>query len=974
VIVFAALPIFVKQVNVQIEDTIDVNDSIGVSQGSHGHPASEETVTWNFETSAKTSGTVYNPMSCVDGDFETMSGFDYSGSEVRLEKAYYESYSANPTQIRLCMATGAIGSGVTMQFRFCGRTLNVTASNAVTKGSWQSLGSSYNTWAEINAADGYVEQLGSNNSSYVKEVWAEFRYTPAVTASPATGVAKTGAAIKVGTVTITGNSSAEVVIGRLIAADLQGCQDDSVGTITGTPGALIERPDHLLRHLLTVLCGLPASACGSPSYADAGAWYGANDFTLALAILEKPNVRVLVNDIARQSRSIEFWSAGVHHIKPITVSETTDHQLSAHRIDHGNLWLSFTDRALIENSFSAVFRMDWSGHTEDIEASRAVVTARHGTSIDRYGVLTGSRRSFPYIQDAAQAQLVLDWIKDDLNSPRLLIDLAGGYFLEDFERGQVFAFDFMAGDLLDKALLGLFPAADRFRIINKIDRPDGALQIQAVALSYQARRKDIAGAYDILAIRMLEGIYDIRFGREISGTYDILAQTVLAGQYDIAAGKSLAGSCDILIQKRFTGAYDIGVQKMVSGSYDILACRAMVTSYDIAFGRQLAGIFDILAKAAIVGRYRITGQAKLLDGTYDIHARQPVSCAYDILARRTVTGGNDILIQQVVAGSNDILARRAVAGSYDIMVGPPTPVWASQTTPDMGLYTIGWSPDLGLFAACGQVLSDSGGVMTSSDGISWTQRDGAGSSSLYRAIACSPSLGLFAAVGGNAVMTSPDGINWTARTPTSAQNWFGIDWSPTLGLFVAVSASGTSTSVMTSTNGVNWTQRTAFSNRWNDVVWSPSLGLFAAVAYTGTGQRAMTSPDGINWTLRNTPADYLWSGLAWSPDLGLFAAVARSGTGDRVMTSPDGIVWSIRDTPADQSWFKIAWSSHFGVFAAVSYSGTGQRVMTSSDGETWELQNTPTDYFWRDIACSPSLEMFAACCSDGTTQAIMIGS
>ena len=356
VIVFDVLPIFVKQINVEINDSIAVSDTIAVSQGSHSHDSTEEVVTWRFETGVMTAGTVYNSMALTDGSFETLAGFNFVNSQVKVEKAYYESYSGPPTHVRLGMFTGTIGSGVTMRFTFCGQTLDVTTSADLVKTSWAAVGASYNTWAEINSAVGYITQLNSGNSSYVIEVWAEFQYTPSVAASPATGVAKSGAATKIGTVTLTGNSSAEVVIGTLIAADIRGWADDGAGTITGTPDALIERPDHILRHLLTVLCALPASACDSPSYAAAGAWYAANSITLAIAILERPNVRTLVNDIARQARSIEFWAAGVHHIKPITISETTNHLLSDHRIDQGQLWLSYTDRALIENKFSAVFR------------------------------------------------------------------------------------------------------------------------------------------------------------------------------------------------------------------------------------------------------------------------------------------------------------------------------------------------------------------------------------------------------------------------------------------------------------------------------------------------------------------------------------------------------------------------------------------------------------------------------------------
>ena len=74
-------------------------------------------------------------------------------------------------------------------------------------------------------------------------------------------------------------------------------------------------------------------------------------------------------------------------------------------------------------------------------------------------------------------------------------------------------------------------------------------------------------------------------------------------------------------------------------------------------------------------------------------------------------------------------------------------------------------------------------------------------------------------------------------------------------------------------------------NAWRAIAWSSTLGLFAAVSTSGTGNRVMTSPDGITWNGRTSAVDNNWTAIAWSSTLGLFAAVASSGTGNRVMTS-----------------------------------------------------------------------------------------
>jgi hypothetical protein len=135
-------------------------------------------------------------------------------------------------------------------------------------------------------------------------------------------------------------------------------------------------------------------------------------------------------------------------------------------------------------------------------------------------------------------------------------------------------------------------------------------------------------------------------------------------------------------------------------------------------------------------------------------------------------------------------------------------------------------------------------------------------------------------------MTSPNGITWTGRlSANESNNWRGVCWSKELGLFVAVSASG-SNRVMTSSNGITWTGRLSSNetNIWTFVCWSAELELFVAVAYGGT-YKVMTSPNGINWTGRPSSNESNgWVSVCWSKELGIFAAVSTIGT-NRVMTS-----------------------------------------------------------------------------------------
>ena len=103
------------------------------------------------------------------------------------------------------------------------------------------------------------------------------------------------------------------------------------------------------------------------------------------------------------------------------------------------------------------------------------------------------------------------------------------------------------------------------------------------------------------------------------------------------------------------------------------------------------------------------------------------------------------------------------------------------------LRAITYSESLGLFVAVG----DSGTILTSSDGTTWTSRT-SGTTTNLRGITYSKSLGLFVAVGDNGViLTSSNGTTWTSRTSGVSASLLGVTYSSDLGLFVAVGESGT---------------------------------------------------------------------------------------------------------------------------------------------------------------------------------------
>lgn len=187
---------------------------------------------------------------------------------------------------------------------------------------------------------------------------------------------------------------------------------------------------------------------------------------------------------------------------------------------------------------------------------------------------------------------------------------------------------------------------------------------------------------------------------------------------------------------------------------------------------------------------------------------------------------------------------------------------------------------------------------------------------------------LFVAVGENGtILTSPDAVTWTSRPSgvnlALASGLHGIGCSGT-----RCEAMGDNGYTITSDDGVNWTyQSQAGTNgiaTLESVVWSPSGTQFVRV---GSASNVSTSPDGVSWTQRSVPSDW-YRGVVWTGTQ--FVAV-----GYGIITSPDGVTWTSRIQ--NSSHDGVAWSG-----ALLVTAGAGGVVLTSPDGITWTTRTSGT--------------------------------
>ncbi len=227
-----------------------------------------------------------------------------------------------------------------------------------------------------------------------------------------------------------------------------------------------------------------------------------------------------------------------------------------------------------------------------------------------------------------------------------------------------------------------------------------------------------------------------------------------------------------------------------------------------------------------------------------------------------------------------------------------------------------------LFVAVG----GAGAIFISPDGETWTKRDGGMRDLGLKGIAYGNST--FVAVGSrytseSTILTSPDGVAWTDRVPRPASKFNGVTYA--VRTFVAV---GTGGAIATSPDGVTWTERdTGTGAELRSVVYGGNK--FVAGGYEDT---ILTSPDGATWTLTTTGTGENFQGITYGN--GTYVALSVGGAS---YISPDGVTWTRRPAPLSLG---ITWGVAYGngTFVAVGEDG----ITTSPDGVTWTRRSTGT--------------------------------
>jgi hypothetical protein len=206
-----------------------------------------------------------------------------------------------------------------------------------------------------------------------------------------------------------------------------------------------------------------------------------------------------------------------------------------------------------------------------------------------------------------------------------------------------------------------------------------------------------------------------------------------------------------------------------------------------------------------------------------------------------------------------------------------------------------------------------GNILTSLDGISWTERTSGTSNDL---VSVTYGNSNFVTVGSfGTILTSSDGTSWTERTSGTSEYLYGVTYGE--GLFVTVGWGGI---ILTSSDGTTWTSRTSgTSKNLNGVTFGNNT--FMIVGHHGT---ILSSSDGTTWTTRNTQNNVYYYDITYGNNT--FVLVGFNG---KIVTSPDGTTWTSRTSGTSEELHAVTYGNS--TFMTVSES-----VFSSSDnGTTW---------------------------------------
>lgn len=248
-----------------------------------------------------------------------------------------------------------------------------------------------------------------------------------------------------------------------------------------------------------------------------------------------------------------------------------------------------------------------------------------------------------------------------------------------------------------------------------------------------------------------------------------------------------------------------------------------------------------------------------------------------------------------------------------------------------------------------------GATILSPDNITWTEYSVNNFANVW-SIAYSPTMGMFAAVSYNSyarILTSLNGIDWISPIKGDARGqypkyWRDITWGS--GAFVAVGDEG----VLMTYDGRNWTQPPVPKFTYTSVGYSSTEDLFVLMTSNGVVVTLKVNSNKSITINQYTIPVARWSSVVYSVERGVFIATAYANEFASIV-STNGRDWT-NGSLQKNSWSKIQWVPHLQSFVVVANTKNNS-VAESSDGITWTYQTLDDGGYWRDLTWVPAINM-----------------
>lgn len=289
--------------------------------------------------------------------------------------------------------------------------------------------------------------------------------------------------------------------------------------------------------------------------------------------------------------------------------------------------------------------------------------------------------------------------------------------------------------------------------------------------------------------------------------------------------------------------------------------------------------------------------------------------------------------------------------------GAPMDQWMYQTSGIAYANFNGVAYGGGKFVVAGSAGSSAGLLMSSEDGVAWTERT-YGSTRPIVGIAHGD--GTFVAIGwSGTVAVSTNGENWASfsLSNTTALNLNAITYGNERFVIVGDFLGGGSRRATSyaSTDALTWTNWLAETNsRLRDVAFGG--GRFVAAAdnsYTryDSDRTLLVSSNGMDWEPRGTPPFVDVAAITYGN--GQFVALARHGSTNAMLTSPDGESWLAHPLTLGNNYVARMRFGNGMYFAVGSSNQSRHTMLYSTNGADWQAKYIGPyrgNYFLDDLA------------------------